>query len=349
MKDLLRRLADIEPGDLPFLSIYLDVRPEATGEKPETRNGLVVLRKRLNVIRQTYLPRGDGLDSLDRDIERINAFVENDLAPQTEGLAIFACAGRGVFETRQFAIPFENQVSAGPGADLYQLVRSQDEHEVAVVAVVDTNTARFFVQSRARFDEVPAPDEEPINFQLRSTGGWSEARYQRHIKKHRQQFAKETAAALADLVDRVHAHHVVLAGDQIAITTLQEELSAAVKDKTRHIARIGIRANRDEIAAEVAPILERVENESGQTVVDHLVEQVRRGGLGVAGIEETLDALAAGQVRTLVIDEQAGVPEDKRAELVRRATATDAEVEVVSGAPEMREFSGVGALLRYLT
>ena len=65
MNDLLRRLADIAPGDLPFLSIYLDVRPEAPGERPGRRAGFVVFEDRMREIRRTYLPRGANLDSWD--------------------------------------------------------------------------------------------------------------------------------------------------------------------------------------------------------------------------------------------------------------------------------------------
>ena len=34
MREQLRQLAAMEPGDLPVLSVYLDLRPQATGETP---------------------------------------------------------------------------------------------------------------------------------------------------------------------------------------------------------------------------------------------------------------------------------------------------------------------------
>ena len=33
----LRMLAEFEPGELPVLSVYLDMRPHATGENPARR------------------------------------------------------------------------------------------------------------------------------------------------------------------------------------------------------------------------------------------------------------------------------------------------------------------------
>ena len=71
MQVLLRRLAELEPGDLPVLSVYLDMRLHATGENPATRSGLVVLKDRLGEIEKTFLPRGDDLESLRADAARI--------------------------------------------------------------------------------------------------------------------------------------------------------------------------------------------------------------------------------------------------------------------------------------
>jgi stalled ribosome rescue protein Dom34 len=58
-------------------------------------------------------------------------------------------------------------------------------------------------------------------------------------------------------------------------------------------------------------------------------------------------ALEAGQVDTLVLDDQHATNEAERAELVRLATNTGARVEVVSGNSAMEPFAGIGAILRY--
>jgi hypothetical protein len=93
----LRALAELEPGELPVLSVYLDMRPHATGENPGLRAGTVILKKRLREIEKTYLPRGPELDSIRADAERIDRYLEDEYDVAADGLALFACAGRGVF------------------------------------------------------------------------------------------------------------------------------------------------------------------------------------------------------------------------------------------------------------
>ncbi len=62
-EDLMRKLAEFAPTEMPVLSIYLDMRPQATGGNPGIRSGEIVLKDRLHEIAKTYAPRGADLDS----------------------------------------------------------------------------------------------------------------------------------------------------------------------------------------------------------------------------------------------------------------------------------------------
>ncbi len=91
-KNLIKRLAEFTPTEMPVLSIYLDMRPQATGGNPGVRSGEIVLKDRLHEIEKTYLPRGEDLDSFRVDREKIEEFVKNEMSPATSGLIIFACS-----------------------------------------------------------------------------------------------------------------------------------------------------------------------------------------------------------------------------------------------------------------
>jgi hypothetical protein len=78
MRALLRRLAKVEPTALPVLSIYLDMRPHASGESPTRRISLTILRDRLSKIEGTLGPRGEALDSFRTDAERLQEFLDHE-------------------------------------------------------------------------------------------------------------------------------------------------------------------------------------------------------------------------------------------------------------------------------
>ena len=347
LKDLMRRLADATCTEAPILSVYVDTRPEANPERPGERNALTVLRDRLNAIEDSLDPHTDARSSFDADRERIDAYLAEEDLTAVEGVAIFACDRIGLWEAVRTKVEFETQVAAGPTAELFQLARMLDESVSAVVAVLDTSTCRLFVTRRGALQERKGRDEPAGEHKRHSAGGWSQARYQRHIDTQDKRFAKEAALAIERLVQREKARHVILAGEERVLSVLNGELSAAIRPLIDHVTQIEMRSSTDEVHEAVAPILAALEEAEGEDVADRALAGARAGDLGVTGVDATMAALEAGQVDQLVIDETAGVDDDLRAELVRQASLTDATVEIVREHAALAEHEGVGATLRF--
>jgi hypothetical protein len=120
MRELLRRLAEVEPTHLPVLSVYLDWRPHATGESPGPQSGEVVLKDRLRQIEKTLGPRGESLDSFQVDTARIGRYLDDEVSPAAQGPAIFTCAGQNLFEfveTRAVRDPGRRRPATRPVPD----------------------------------------------------------------------------------------------------------------------------------------------------------------------------------------------------------------------------------------
>ncbi len=345
---LLRRLAELEPVDAPVLSIYLDMRPHAIGGRPALRDGVLMLNDRLREIEKTFGPRGPDLDSFRADAARIETYLRDHYPVSAHGVAIFACAATGLFEVVEAGVPFEHQVSVGATPDLFQLARLIDDQETAVVGIVDTNTVRLFVMRSGFLEEHEGLDEGTHHFNKTRLGGLNVARYQRHIEKHRTDFAREAAAEIELLVEREGASRVVLAGNQVALPLLHDALSPRVLNIVQEIAGgLDLRATRDVALDEIAPILAQAEAESGRSLADQIVDAVRADALGVAGLGQTRTALEHGQVDVLALTSSAPIDADTRNELVRLAVTTGADVEVIEDHGALEWLGGVGALLRY--
>ena len=347
LKRIIRRLAEATSTDAPIVSAYVDVRPEAHGERPGERAEVRIVRARLRAIGDTLEPHGPAGTSFAADRERIERYLENEDLSGIDGLAIFACQHIGLWETVGARGGFETSVSAGPTADLFGLAGLLDEVVAAVVAVVDTNTCRLFVTRRGTLEERLGPDEPPDEHRRHDGGGWSQARYQRHVDMQDKRFAKEAAAAIERLVQRERAQHVILAGDERTIPVLEDELSEVVRALVDHVTRLEIRSTGDEVRAEVLPVLAAIEDAEALDAADRAIAGERAGDLGVTGIDATMAALEAGQVDQLVIDEAARIDPDLRGELVRQAALTDAGVEIVHDHAGLARRDGVGATLRF--
>jgi peptide chain release factor subunit 1 len=359
-EELLRRLADFEPGDAPVLSIYLDMRPQAVGEAPGQRESLVLLRDRLREIEKTLPPRGPELESFQLNKEAIDQYLGADVASaeqnldadvvsETQGLAIFACSEQGLWETVEVGAPFETQVSYGPYPEVYQLARLSDDYETAVIAFVDTNTCRLFVTRSGFMQEVGGPDEKNTKFfHKQQQGGWSQKRYQRRVDHNRDNFLKQAAEAIEELVQREGAVRLVLAGDAVAIPSLREALSQQMLELAHdETLNNHIQAGQADIAQTVMPLLQQIERDDDHAIADRLISEVRGDHLGVAGLKRTRQMLEMGQADTLILAAEADMDEETRGELVRLAAASSANVEIVAEHEALQQMGGVGALLRY--
>src|SRR3712207_3522381 len=278
LRETMRRLAEVESLELPILSIYLDVRPEAEGQTPGRRAAYTVLRDRLTEIEDAYWPRGDDYASFALDRERIMAFTEEELDPATAGLAIFACSGLDVWEVVTAGVPFRLSVGVGPRAELFQLARLVDEHETVVIAHIDAGQARLWVGRFGQRAETDSPDGGMEGSGRARKGGWSQARFQRRADNQIDALVAETATAIEQAVEREDARRLVLAGEETVVAKLDEAISAPVRQRVGEIGRAG-RASENDLDDLVRPVIERLETEEGASIADEALGLARAGAL----------------------------------------------------------------------
>lgn len=367
--DLLRRLAAVAPLEvpagevgvamqdesgalrqyLPVLSVYLDLRPLAGGERPAVHPARVVLRERLHQITQTFAPRGHAYDTVRADAARIEAYLDHAVAPATRGIAIFAGTAHQLFETLATDAPFENRISARPTPDLFQLAHLLDDQDVAVVAVAHTNAVRLFVTHRGGLREVRGLADDPKFYhQVRQVNAMNQAHYQRHAQHVRAEFAREAAERITELVERTGAGDVILGGDAEAVPLLRQALSPQLAGSVREPPHgLALEAPRASVWEDVEPLLLQAQADRGRAWVERLVEAVQADALGVAGITPTQAALERGQADVLIMANDVPLAPDVRSALIAQATKTDAMVEIVDQSEPLTRLGGVGALLRY--
>ncbi len=151
------------------------------------------------------------------------------------------------------------------------------------------------------------------------------------------------------MIEKVGAKNLIIAGDEIAMTLLQNNLSPQSKEILySEILRIGEKTPRLEIKEAVHGILAEIEKDSARSQIEKLIGAMRGGGLAVAGIHSTKTALENGQVETLLLDPQSKIlDQDTRNELIRLAETTGATVEMIQDNEKFAAMQGVGGLLWY--
>jgi hypothetical protein len=343
---LLRRLAEQEATELPVLNVALDLRPEATGDRPALGEAKVRLRDRLREHEATLEPHSAAHDSFTADQERIWKLLEDEYPPQVEGSLIWACAGAGLWEHFETRFPLETAISVGDQPDLVALSRIAD-HEPALVAEVDSNTLRLFHLTNGGAEELPGHDEDHHDYLRDDAEERQESKIQAHEDAHAKRFAKTAAARIDRELQRRDARRILLAGDDVGVPLLKGHLSPHALGRVGEVLHLPVRGEVSVVREHALPVLERLEAEDAHDAADRMLGAARGDGMGLVGLPEVRLAFLRGQVLELLLDGGDTVEPDVVRELVRSAATTDAAITFVQDHAGLTSEGGVGALLRF--
>ena len=372
MEEPLARLVAFEPTAFPVLSVYLNTQPDQHGRAPDPAP---YLQREFKALSRTWAPGAPERHSFDRDVDRITAYVAEQIDPAANGVAIFACWGaQEFFEAIQLSTPIaENRVYANSQPHLYHLAHLEGQFPRYAAVLTDTNMARIFVFGLDQ--EIAAEEVKGKRVHRVKVGGWSQARYQRRVGNAHQEHAKEVVERLAQIVREDKISHIILAGDQVVIPLLQEQLPPEMVPMVE-VMKLDIHASDQDVLIATLAKLQEQEARSEADKVARLLQHYRARGLAVIGVEETLEALTNGQVEELLLsgaleashpqpeevpaifapeipDSEGGTESDEPRQasvpdlLVTKARQTGASVTFIEDADLLAPVGGVGAFLRW--
>lgn len=348
-----------EPG--PFVTLHLTTE----GSLPRAAERVALRWKSLRARLVVDGAPPAALDAIDVVVD----------GAHTAGEALFVLAGRdGLLHHAHLPeAPAVDRADVGPLPGLVPLVAAMQPVLPHVVVVTDRLGAELIAVLPDGPDLHREVDGEELHVTRSAPGGWSQRRFQQRAENRWDSNAREVSTAVTRLVDTTAPRVVVISGDVRAVQFLRDHLPIRVTELVTEVQGDygsldeALRRSRDVVAEVVA----------GDT--EALLAAHRGGraqGMSVSGPDDTLAALHAGRVDTLLLDPvtaagrtawfgpdptraasaaealtAAGVPDPRPAPLadvaVRAAAATGATVRIVpEGTPEAAP-AGVGALLRY--
>lgn len=375
LSETISRLAHLPPSPHPVVSLFVNTGPDGRGRP----NFPAFLKKSFNDRLRSFPDRSDARPRLEKDRDRIVEHLTGNLDTSVQSVAIYASASDDLWEVHEFAEPFEeNRLVVGPVPHLYPLVKLADQSPIYAVCVADVNQARIVVCGLG--EVLTAEDfEGPEPIDRTRVAGWAEVRYQSRIEAHIQKNAREIAEKLGEVVqDNGDIDYVILAGDEVILGELRNALPAHVEKKLVDEERIPVETSAHEILQKTVEMIRGVEAKDSRRLADTLIDRFRAGGLAVAGLDPTIEALNMENVDQLLLIEafngdrrgwqcaecrvlglgempaacpfcDAPMPQeiDLREAMVRRAERIGRKVEIVEGDHELERLDGVGALLRY--
>lgn len=343
---LLDRLAAVTPADGPCISLYVDARPDNTG-RPHWGP---IVRKELAGRARSFREGTPARAAYDADAEPVLRWLEAEPRSSAAGVAVFACRAADLFEGVELDAAVDTELVVARVPHLYPLARLLDQWRRYAVVVTDTHVARICVVAlgtiRAR-----ASIESP-KVSRTSAGGWSQARYQRHIDKFHREHVKELVDTLERVVREDRIDRILLAGDEVVAPLVREALPKTLLERVVEVGNLDVTSSEAEILRETLDGARAQDARDDAERVARVLDAYRAGGLGMIGVPGVSAALDNGQVHELII-----VADPTRLEgadgpaiadvLVAKARQTSARVSFVEDPALLAEAGGVAALLRF--
>src|SRR6266498_622589 len=369
---LLRELATFRAEKGCATSLYLNLDPS---EVPTARDAHTRMNALLNSAEKTDRKdlTHEQRAALKADFARIAGWFDEEFDRDgAQSVAVFAAGLDNFWSTIRLPEPVPDRFKVGHDFFLAPLVPVVARADGTIVAVVGREQGHLYRLESGRlkeivdhFDETPGQHDQ---------GGWSQARYQRHIEKLVQEHLKGVAEVLDRSRRQLQVPKVVLVCSEEMRSEFTDALSAEVRDAVVGWAPAEAHSGPSQLLEAVTPVLEEAEAQDEAEVLARWREEAGRTARAASGWEQTLEAASDGRVELLLFQEgsdrpawrcpacgRAGTsegscpldgtrlePVDGGLDLaVHQTLAHGGAVWAIRHHPDLAPVEGIGALLRY--
>lgn len=307
--DGLRELAGFRAQNGCAISLYVDLDPAVS---PTTRETTARVHAMLDAAAKSHGATRPDLAhevkaGLKADFERLAQYFEEEFDRDgAHGLAVFTAGPDNVWSV--LPLPWKVADAARVADDflLSPLVPLIGRGNGAIVAVVGREQGRVLALRGGRFEQVADRTEETPG--RHDQGGWSQARFQRHLDNLDLEHYKAVAEELERLYRRLgRPRIIVVAGDE-ARAEFADVLSTELEEAVIGWTNAEAHASDAELGEVVQPFVDDWRSRQESKALDRWREEVGKNSLGSSGWAETLEAASDGRVELLL--HQAGVQKE---------------------------------------
>lgn len=320
-------------------------------------------------------------DQLPEDTEALERFLEHGYDGSGRSLALFSCAADNYFRAYSLGVGLRSRARAMDHPYVKPLADLIDDFADYAIVLADQQAARFFTFHLGFLEEKPGFAGEAVRHIKR--GGGSTGQQMRGGESAAgsnpdelvERNLREAARAASQFLSEHGIRRLILGGNETILTRIREQLPekwrAAIVDSFPLDMNSGV-AQLHEMALQ--SIADRRQAQDEQLVMT-LITAAAKGREGVVRLDDTLEAVNSGRVRTLVAQEGFRAPgyrcascryittqplaqcpfcgaefqviDDAVEHAVQRVLSDNGVVRIVHANTSLEHAGNIGGLLRY--
>jgi peptide chain release factor subunit 1 len=366
----IEELMKISSEKYPIVSFYLGTTPQ------------YLLQKKYRLVAKDLIKSGtknlqkyddEQKEFIEKDTKRILQFVNYDYDEKSRGIAIFASQGLKLWQVYLLPRRLKGRFIVDTDPYTRPLVRFFDENEKYFLVLVNKKRARLFSMYTGIMNERKEVYDEVMG--RHKKGGWSQARFQRHIKNQAIKHFQNVSTVLDELYRREKFDHLILGGTLQARTDFKNIIRSPLQKIIVGEIEGGLDDPISEIQDSTQKIIDNFENKQSKKYLKTLFDRLGKKHLAVSGLDPTVKMLNQARVHTLIVKEDlslsgfkcfgcetpyttskkkcelcnkkvVSVP-DIVDEIIEKTWEMDGEVKFIKTSKELDKQGGIGALLRW--
>jgi peptide chain release factor subunit 1 len=304
--DVLKQLAGFRADNGCAISVYVDLDPSLAPTPADAQTRFHSLldegHKRAGATRSdlTHEQR----IGLEQDFQRIREFFDEHFERDgARGYAVFCAGLDNLWHTLPLSEPVRDEVEVNRQLYLAPLVPLVGRGDGAVVAVVGREQGRLFQLRAGKLDEIADLFEEQPR--RHDQGGWSQARFQRHVDELAKDHLKDVAEELSNQLRRLRYPRVVVISPEELKSEFKETLPSDARNAVIGWAAAEAHASPAELYEVAMPVVEQWREQQESEAVERWKEAAGRNGRASSGWEDTLEAASDARIECLLFQEGA--------------------------------------------
>jgi peptide chain release factor subunit 1 len=373
--DALRDLASFRAAKGCAISLYLDLDPQVAinpGDVKSRVNSLLDVGGRNGGFDASNMTREQKIAFKD-DVERIKDYFDTEFDRSgARSFALFCSSLDNLWQPLPLASEVADDIRIGRELYLAPLVPALGRGEGALVAFVGRERGQLFRLRAGNLEELVDQTEDAPS--QHDQGGWSQARYQRHIDELVAQHIKRVLVEIDRRVRREPSLRLVMVASDSVRSEVESRLSPEAARAVVGWMAVEAHADVPQLLEAVTPLLEDARVDEEREALERWRAEASREGRAAAGWEQTLEAASDGRVELLLVHQNAGhdafqCPACGRAQVTngncpldgtrmeKREDGLDLAVHqtlqhggrvfVTQASDDLMPVGGIGALLRY--
>lgn len=281
----IRQAIEFESKESSVLSVYLNV--DSHRRTPE----------KYRLALRALLDAAEGAAVEDK--RKVQQYVELGYNWQGRGLILFSCAAKNFWWAQSVTMPVQDQVFVSFRPYVHQLAGLLETYQRLGVVHVDQVGARLYLFDMGNLIAVEGHLGEAVH--VHRSGGWAAPRYQRR----EAEIARQNLSAAAELAEEFYRENqtrrLILAGTEKNVARFRGLLSNRLRQMVIGEFPADANASPSELEDEASRIALDAGEAADRTLADEVITLAHKGGNGVLGLADTLNAVQTGRAQQVIL------------------------------------------------